>query len=80
MGVERVTKRGARHIAPAARTGGAVVLVIASAFATWAMLENEHFELFAVRTRLEDATLRRDLPGYAEYSGRTRFRLVPFLW
>jgi protein-S-isoprenylcysteine O-methyltransferase Ste14 len=111
------------------------VLLLASAFATWAMLENEHFEqfvriqkerghrvvttgpyrfvrhpgylgaivgalvtplmlgsawtfvpagivalLFAVRTHLEDKTLRLELPGYQEYAQRTRFRLVPFVW
>jgi protein-S-isoprenylcysteine O-methyltransferase Ste14 len=33
-----------------------------------------------VRTALEDRTLRAKLPGYAEYAGRTRYRLVPALW
>ena len=36
--------------------------------------------LFVWRTALEDRTLRRELPGYAEYASRTRFRLVPGLW
>jgi protein-S-isoprenylcysteine O-methyltransferase Ste14 len=36
--------------------------------------------LFAVRTHLEDATLRRELEGYEAYARRTRFRLVPFVW
>jgi protein-S-isoprenylcysteine O-methyltransferase Ste14 len=36
--------------------------------------------LFALRTRLEDATLRRELTGYEEYARRTRFRLVPLVW
>lgn len=36
--------------------------------------------LFVVRTRLEDETLRRELPGYEEYARRTRFRLVPYVW
>jgi protein-S-isoprenylcysteine O-methyltransferase Ste14 len=30
-----------------------------------------------VRTVLEDRTLRAELPGYADYAGRVRFRLVP---
>jgi len=34
----------------------------------------------ALRTGLEDAMLRRELPGYAAYASRTRFRLVPGLW
>jgi protein-S-isoprenylcysteine O-methyltransferase Ste14 len=33
-----------------------------------------------VRTALEDATLRRELPGYRDYCARTRFRLVPGVW
>jgi protein-S-isoprenylcysteine O-methyltransferase Ste14 len=33
-----------------------------------------------MRTALEDAMLRRELPGYTEYAGRTRFRLGPGLW
>lgn len=32
--------------------------------------------LFVRRTLIEDAMLRRDLPGYAEYAGRVRSRLV----
>jgi protein-S-isoprenylcysteine O-methyltransferase Ste14 len=33
-----------------------------------------------LRTALEDATLARELPGYQDYSRRTRFRLVPGIW
>jgi protein-S-isoprenylcysteine O-methyltransferase Ste14 len=33
-----------------------------------------------LRTALEDATLRRELDGYAEYARRVRWRLVPGLW
>ena len=33
-----------------------------------------------VRTALEDRTLQRDLPGYAEYAKQTRWRLVPWVW
>jgi protein-S-isoprenylcysteine O-methyltransferase Ste14 len=36
--------------------------------------------LFAVRTELEDRTLRRELQGYEAYAKRTRFRLVPWVW
>jgi protein-S-isoprenylcysteine O-methyltransferase Ste14 len=35
--------------------------------------------LFTARMWLEDATLRRELRGYAEYAERTRFRLLPWL-
>ncbi len=33
-----------------------------------------------VRTALEDKTLRAELPGYADYAARVRFRLAPGLW
>jgi protein-S-isoprenylcysteine O-methyltransferase Ste14 len=36
--------------------------------------------LFVVRTRLEDETLQRRLPGYREYAQRTRYRLLPGVW
>lgn len=32
------------------------------------------------RTSLEDKTLQRELPGYADYAQRTRYRLLPGLW
>ncbi|HZH18263.1 MAG TPA: isoprenylcysteine carboxylmethyltransferase family protein [Archangium sp.] len=35
---------------------------------------------FILRTALEDRTLQRELPGYTEYTQRTRYRLVPGLW
>jgi protein-S-isoprenylcysteine O-methyltransferase Ste14 len=36
--------------------------------------------LYAVRTHLEDRTLIEELPGYREYAGRTRYRLLPGVW
>ncbi len=33
-----------------------------------------------VRTALEDAMLRRTLPGYADYARTVRYRLIPFIW
>jgi protein-S-isoprenylcysteine O-methyltransferase Ste14 len=33
-----------------------------------------------LRTLLEDRTLAAELPGYAEYTRRTRYRLVPGIW
>ena len=33
-----------------------------------------------VRTKLEDQTLRAELPGYAEYAQHTRYRLAPGIW
>jgi protein-S-isoprenylcysteine O-methyltransferase Ste14 len=36
--------------------------------------------LFIIRTALEDRTLIAELPGYAEYAQRVRYRLVPGVW
>jgi len=36
--------------------------------------------LFVLRTCLEDATLRRKLPGYEEYASRVGSRLLPGIW
>jgi protein-S-isoprenylcysteine O-methyltransferase Ste14 len=36
--------------------------------------------ILIVRTILEDRTLHRELPGYVEYAGRVRYRLLPGLW
>lgn len=47
---------------------GSLVAVIPQAIAA---------ALLVVRTYLEDATLRAELPGYAEYAKRVRSRLLP---
>ena len=36
--------------------------------------------LFIVRTSLEDKMLQTELSGYAEYSQRVRYRLIPGIW
>ena len=36
--------------------------------------------LFAIRTGIEERALLAGLPGYAEYTARVRYRLVPGLW
>jgi len=36
--------------------------------------------LLVIRTALEDRTLQRELPGYAAYAQRVRFRWVPGVW
>jgi protein-S-isoprenylcysteine O-methyltransferase Ste14 len=36
--------------------------------------------LLLIRTYLEDKTLKDELKGYVEYSGKTRFRLIPYIW
>jgi protein-S-isoprenylcysteine O-methyltransferase Ste14 len=36
--------------------------------------------LFLWRTALEDQILRRELPGYEEYTTVTRYRIIPGIW
>jgi protein-S-isoprenylcysteine O-methyltransferase Ste14 len=36
--------------------------------------------VLVIRTRLEDATLQRELPGYAEYAARVRYKWIPGVW
>ena len=36
--------------------------------------------LLIIRTYLEDVTLRKELPGYADYAKQVRFRLIPCIW
>jgi protein-S-isoprenylcysteine O-methyltransferase Ste14 len=36
--------------------------------------------LFIIRTYLEDETLKNELKGYPEYSHKTRYRIIPFVW
>ena len=36
--------------------------------------------VYVIRTALEDGTLQRELPGYADYARQTRFRLIPGVW
>ncbi len=36
--------------------------------------------LLVWRTKIEDAMLQRDLPGYAAYTARARYRLVAGIW
>jgi protein-S-isoprenylcysteine O-methyltransferase Ste14 len=35
---------------------------------------------YFVRTALEDRTLQEELPGYREYTGKVRYRLIPGIW
>jgi protein-S-isoprenylcysteine O-methyltransferase Ste14 len=36
--------------------------------------------LLIIRTYLEDITLQKELPGYADYTKQVRFRLIPGIW
>jgi protein-S-isoprenylcysteine O-methyltransferase Ste14 len=36
--------------------------------------------LVAPRAVMEERLLQRDLPGYASYMARVRYRLIPYIW
>jgi len=36
--------------------------------------------LLILRTSLEDKTLKNELKGYLEYSAKTRYKIIPFVW
>lgn len=55
-----------------------IALVLGSLWAlipagiTWALI--------IVRTHLEDITLQKELPGYSDYAGKVKYRLLPGIW
>lgn len=63
---------------------GMVVTALGAPLALGSYVALPAFALFVpvliYRLIHEERTLRRDLPGYAEYCGRTGFRLVPWVW
>jgi protein-S-isoprenylcysteine O-methyltransferase Ste14 len=47
----------------------------------WALIPSGCIILgFLIRTILEDRTLRAELPGYADYAKRVRYRWLPGIW
>jgi protein-S-isoprenylcysteine O-methyltransferase Ste14 len=36
--------------------------------------------LFIIRTYMEDKTLKNELRGYLEYSYKTRYKIIPYIW
>jgi protein-S-isoprenylcysteine O-methyltransferase Ste14 len=63
---------------------GAVLFCIGTALllgSWWGVLISPLFAvLFAVRTGIEERALVADLPGYADYAERVRYRLLPGVW
>lgn len=56
----------------------AEAVLLQSSWCMW--LSVAKFVLLVVRTRLEDAYLQKNLPGYAAYAQQVRYRLVPGVW
>jgi protein-S-isoprenylcysteine O-methyltransferase Ste14 len=63
---------------------GQILFSLASALALgslWALIPGGLFAaLLVVRTALEDRTLQEELDGYAAYTRRVRYRLLPYVW
>jgi protein-S-isoprenylcysteine O-methyltransferase Ste14 len=63
---------------------GAVLFCVGAALllgSWWGVLISPVFAvLFAVRTGIEERTLAADLPDYADYAARVRYRLLPGVW
>lgn len=63
---------------------GSILLIFSSPFllgSWWAVIPaGLGSVMFVVRTVLEDRMLTAELPGYAEYARKTRFRLMPGVW
>ena len=63
---------------------GVILHFVAVPFAlgTWAAVVPAFLAaaLYVLRTALEDRTLRQELPGYEEFTQRTRYRLFPGIW
>ncbi len=56
----------------------AVPLILGSA---WGLLPSVILAaILVIRTGLEDRTLKRELPGYSEYTRLVRYRLLPLVW
>jgi protein-S-isoprenylcysteine O-methyltransferase Ste14 len=57
-------------------------LAIPVMLASWGsiMISCGNVLLIILRTALEDRTLQVELPGYAEYAQRVRYRLLPGIW
>ena len=81
---QRVISNGPYRLVRHPMYSGTVLAWVGSALAlgSWWMLipAAAGIALFVWRTRHEDATLQEKLPGYAEYTRQTRYRLLPGVW
>ena len=63
-------------------SGGLLVFGgIPLALSPWALVGTGLLAVvWALKSRVEERFLRERYPAYADYSGRTRFRLIPYLY
>jgi len=79
-----VVDTGPYHVVRHPMYSGAVLLFVGMPLwlqsSAGALLAIILIGLFVLRIALEEGLLRRELPGYAAYAERVRYRLIPFLW
>jgi protein-S-isoprenylcysteine O-methyltransferase Ste14 len=47
----------------------------------WSILPTSFsIAIFIIRTQMEDKTLKNELSGYIEYTNKTRFKIIPYVW
>jgi protein-S-isoprenylcysteine O-methyltransferase Ste14 len=81
---QKVISSGPYRIVRHPMYSGVTVMFLFAPFALGSYVALPVFALFipiiVFRLLNEEKVLRQELPGYAEYCLRTRFRLVPLLW
>jgi protein-S-isoprenylcysteine O-methyltransferase Ste14 len=81
---QRVISTGPYAIVRHPMYSGALVMLVGTplALGSWWGLLMSVLMIFAIAWRAldEERFLRKNLPGYAEYCQRVRYRLVPFVW
>ena len=79
-----VVDTGPYHVVRHPMYSGAVLLFVGMPLwlqsSAGALLAIVLIGLFVLRIIIEEGLLRRELPGYAAYAERVRYRLIPFLW
>jgi protein-S-isoprenylcysteine O-methyltransferase Ste14 len=79
-----VVSTGPYHVVRHPMYAGMVLLAIGTPLllgSFWGLLVGTGFVAILVRrTVLEEQALRLHLPGYADYMGQVKFRMIPFVW
>jgi len=79
-----VVDTGPYHVVRHPMYSGAVLLFVGMPLwlqsSAGALLAIVLIGLFVLRIVIEEGLFRRELPGYAAYAERVRYRLIPFLW
>lgn len=82
-GHQVVTTGPYRFIRHPGYSGSLLVYLVVPLFldSLWAFIPTVLlFGVVFLRTSLEDRTLQEELPGYREYTQKTRYRLLPWIW